>query len=661
MKRFILSLIFVAFMSTTAIFAAEAEAASTRAEILAGIPDIAPAGQIIIGSPAMPDANIVGWGSAINTNVHRLIFDGLNTMERGMDGIWFPNPIVTRYIDITDNADGSRTYTFTIYTNNRFSDGTYITARHYAAYLAFYNHKYFWEFHFFSTIQEVLGRDAWGWGVADTFAGVRLYSEEQFSVTIGAEWLPNVWEVFSFMNHRPLPYHAIIPGATLMDNGDGVFFEGITREMVLRGVEGADALTRVENRRLQEQRVLFPNREGFLINPAVVPGPYRFVSFDEWDAIITLEVNPYFPGTWDGYRPRIETIIFRHMPVPLLVDALDLGEIDMIVGQNNLGIAQGVVCEAFDRLIDGGTHNYIGYPRHGYGLIRFHTDHGPTQFTEVRQAIKWLLDRDEFAYILTNGRSITVHGPYSYAMWWYQEALERGLYDRIIQYYRNPQRAVEILEAGGWVLNHRGQSFRPGIDAVRYKDISGYNLRWDGWGSDPSITGNLMRLEIQWATFFDNRTTDVINLLLPHEMEAIGMQLTPTLFDNALVMLMRSWDWQPEFHMFNQGLAFNPNFVTFWGSVDPDLAGSANLNFSHEWELFELANDLRAMEILTEEGRDEFVYAWMDFVEYMNYLALDIPLHADIWYDFFPTRLQNWSNNAIWGLPPAIIRAYIAP
>jgi len=655
---------------TTAVFASEADNTPTRAEILATIPDIAPSGQIVIGTTVWPSENIMaGWDTLfVNTDIRNLMFRGLDTMERDINGHWFANPIVVRDIEITDNADGSRTYTFTIYTQNRFSDGTYITARHYAANLVFFNHPYFLEQGSFTTVgHDIVGQSAWLQGDADTFAGVRLYSDEQFSVTIDAEHLPCVWEAIRFMNHSPLPYHAIIPAATLVDNGDGVFFDRLTSRAMDRGLNGADRpFSNDFTRNLGLAGGSASQHQGYRFHPTVVPGPYRFVGTDHGNGVITLEANPYFPGTWDGYRPRIQTIMFSYFPAEIIVQAMVVGEIDIIASQGS-GV-HDIVNPALERLVEAGTHQYISYPRNGYGLIRFHVDHGPTQFVEVRQAIKWLLDRELFGDIFTGGHAMVVQGQYSPAHWWYQEALERGFYDRLTTYYFNPDRAIEVLEAGGWVLNSQGQPFRPGIDAVRYKDISSYDLLWDTeWGfnqldTDPSITGNLMRLEIYWSTFSVNRVTDIIAYLLPHEMEAIGMQLTPHLFDGVfpLVALARSYGIGPEFHMFN----IAQNFATAhspWNALNPDweLLGGWNSTFTRDQDLFELANRLRFMDISTRDGRDEFVDAWIDLAEELNHQVLEIPLYVDMFFDFIPIGLQNWSNNHIWGVSPAIIRAYI--
>jgi peptide/nickel transport system substrate-binding protein len=603
----------------------------TRAEILASIPDDPVHGQIIFGSGTQATRNILtGWDNPTpNHQARAMMFGGLGTVSMNLNGDFFHNPIVTRDVVITDNADGSRTYTITIYTDNVFSDGTPITAEHYAANVAFFtNHIWREVADTAAAYQEVVGRAEWISGEANTLTGVRLLSEDTFSVTYGAEWFPYIWEI-AYQDHGPFPYFAIIPDAPLKDDGNGVYFDGLTLEMMLNGVNGTDS-------------------NGYRFNPTVVPGPYMFTSFDESSSTLVLEVNPNFPGTWDGVRPRIQNIIFSYVPSAVLIDNMSLGQSDVTIG---LGGGEQIEA-AFEVLQGGGTHRAIAYPRHGYGMIRFHVDHGPTQFVAVRQAIKWLLDRDELVRQFTRGHGAVVQGPYSLSMWQYHEALERGLYDKIIHYTINPARAIEILEADGWVLDANGNPFvlqNPNpADNVRHKELE---------------DGSLMRLQIDWATWVDdqNPVSPIVQILLAGEMQAAGMQLNRINLDNPLTFVSRTGGTGPEFHMFNQGLGMTTLYMP-WNALNPSpdfMGGGFNNNFVEDQELFEMAERLRFMDISTDEGRSEYIDAYIDLMVRLNYLVLDIPLYADIYYDFVPNRLQNWENNPLWGFANAIIRAYV--
>jgi len=612
--------------------------ALSRADILANMPEFAPSGTLRWGTATTAESTIMtGWGNIVPNAVTRdMIFGNAGVMTANMNGEVFQNPMVTQNIEITDNADGSRTYTITIYPDLRFSDGTYIRALDFAGWAAFISHPYFMDISSAAGWQSValtrIGYQEFMTGEVDTHSGIRIYSDTQFSVTHSADFLPFIWENESWLlNLYPMAMHVMLPGIDVVDNGYGVTFVGLTPENTAEFINGS-------------------NNDGWRFNPSVSAGPYTFVSFDEAATTIVLRANPYFIGTWDGYRPRIEYFIILQRDTPVLVDSLALGEIDIMIGTGG----GDVVNPALDLTLSP-DFNYTSYVRHGYGLLDFHVDHGPTQFPEVRQAIKWLLDRDEFAFLFTEGHGMVIQGPYSMSQWWYHEALGRGFYDMITHYTYNPERAIEVLEAGGWVLNSQGEPFVLGVDDVRYKDVSHLPQTED----DMLRFGDLMRLEIHWATFTVNRITDITNILLPHEMEAIGMGLVTHIFDNALPHRSRTLDPTPMFHMFNLGL----NFVAFswspWDTYNPDLMGTGNANFVDNPELFELASRLRFMEIATEAGRDEFVDAWIDLQIFLNEYVLSIPLYADIFYDFYTARLQNWNNNSIWPTAFSVLRAYI--
>ena len=62
--------------------------------------------------------------------------------------------------------------------------------------------------------------------------------------------------------------------------------------------------------------------------------------------------------------------------------------------------------------------------RAGYGKITFACDFGPTQFPAVRQAIAYLLDRNEFASQYSGGYARVVNGYFGLSQWEYRENRE---------------------------------------------------------------------------------------------------------------------------------------------------------------------------------------------------------------------------------------------
>ena len=604
---------------------------------------------VVVRATIRPTANIAWarWENAgVNANLRDLMWGYRSTMSRNMNDEWFPNPTVMvggQWPTVTDNADGSRTYTFDIYTTNRFSDGRYITAWDYGGSIAFHRSPQWAAVPgpgVGANSREVVGIDAWGDGEADTVAGVRVYSDSRFSVTVGADYIPFTWEIQMLMNWGPWPLHAL--GIEAHDDGDGVFLTAtgggpLTDEAVLVAVNGGNYEEATED--------TAAIGDGFRFNPTVVVGPYSFHSVDVGAAILQAQRNPYFGYTWDGYTPRIEHIIWREVQDPVLVDSLAAGEVHLTIGQG-----QGaIINNALELLVQNNqTHTFLPYNRHGFGQILFHVDQGPTQFVEVRQAIKWLIDRDVFGEMFTEGHGNRAEGAYSTAWWWHHEAVARGMHDQMINYTFNMAESTRLLEEGGWVYTADGSEFvgpGDGVDHIRHK----------------MIDGELVPLNIDWATFSGaNRITDIINILMPEPLAEAGFRLNEVRMA-APLGYMNNFEAQgtgDRYQMFNLGQGFAQIWLP-WNTYNAAMGSMQNWTQVDDPYLVELAERMRFLDLTTDAGRDAMVEAYIDFMVYLNYLVLQIPLYIDIFYDFVPTWIGNWDNNSIWGAPAALTRAYI--
>jgi peptide/nickel transport system substrate-binding protein len=663
----------------------------TRAEILADIEargldraSIVHDGSYInLASGTRATVNMhYGWDNiAVNAQARRLMFEPLSTIESNTRREAFPNPMVINSaaggIQLVDNADGSRTYIFNIYTENLWSDGRRITAHDYVGWLLLSAHPDKLEVQVWPEGETwMVGRAAYAAGDTNYMSGVRLISESAFSVTAYADRLPYVFEAFIYMNHYPMPLHAMLPGfdtqTQVRDSENGAYLVGITPELIDAGINGT--LTHVRRTAADGSYATNDDGEyiydlvggtGFRFAPSVTSGPYVFYNFDTSSFMLTLRYNPYFVGTWDGYRPRITYVVFSNWLDGVVLDAMITGQAHMVSNRGG-----GVMINSmFEHLVGAGTHFAVDYERNGQGFLRFHTDHGPTQFTAVRQALKWLIDRDEFAEMFTRGHGVVTHAMYGLPHWWTQRAVDQGLYEQLIIYTHNPTIAIGILEDGGWVLNSAGEPFVLGVDPVRYKDVTDLE-QWDGvkpFADDKTVyevDGRLlMRLDIHWATWptADNPITEVFEVLVPDEMEAVGMGLVIHRMGNPLMHLSRSENPEPLYHLFNQGQTFDPRVWRPWAWVNLDYLGVHNMTWTRDPNLLPVAERMARIETTTPEGEAAFVQAFIETMVLFNYEALEIPLYVDIWYDFVPVWLNNWYNNSIWGFDHAIVRAYICP
>lgn len=267
----------------------------------------------------------------------------------------------------------------------------------------------------------------------------------------------------------------LAPGADITDDGNGATFsDNFTTDLI--------------------RDPIVNETTGFRYKPTVTCGPYSFESYDANSNTAVVVRNEKFKGIYDGSKPSIDKIIVKLVEEATQIDELEAGTVDLIAN-----LSGGTYVNAGLDLAESGAVSYVSYPRFGYGKIAFACNFGPTQFPAVRQAIAWLIDRDEFARQFTGGYGIVVDSNYAASQWEYQENKDI-LDEKLVHYTLNPDKAKEVLVADGWTLNEKGEDFVEGTDTLRYK----------------MVNGELMPLTIQWASS-GNSVADLISALLPSE------------------------------------------------------------------------------------------------------------------------------------------------
>lgn len=673
-----------------------------RDELLARAAAMVPApGSVLVqGTITRPDSDILSsaWTNPAPNSQMRGLIGGLGTMARNMGDEWFPCPIVMvggAWPVITDDADGNRTYTFTIYTDNHFSDGTRITAMHYAGGITFGSSSYWIDLIPSRGMSHILDREAWVDGELDVWPAVRIYDESTFSVTFAAEFLPNVWANSAHKSIGPTPLHMY--GVEVRDNGVGTYVTAIgggpvdadaLRTLVLGGepvmVPSIDPETGEQARNADGDPVYVSSgTDGLRHHPTVFSGPYMFESVDVGNGVLTIVANPYFPGTWDGYRPRIERIVWRLLPSAIMVDAVAAGHADALI---DLASADAIE-NALSMLVGGGTHTFVTYDQWGQLFTQYHVDTGPTQFVEVRQALSMLQDRHAMNELIGRGFTTVAEGPWSSAWWWYQEAAARDLYDRITIFDLNIPEAIRLLEAGGWNYNADGSPFVQGVDTLRHKWVD----VWE-WGVFPE--GHDRAGEVQRIYWQEGHTAvetgpntgrsnkvftgerELMPLIINWMVRAVDYPfrdaLELTFFDNVaevggLVLQERSADWgtilqsgyrwAERYEMHTLGIGFGGVWSP-WFNAGLLQIPSQNWAQADSLEWRELGHRIRAGDLGTEAGRDAFIEGFTDYMEYLTYAAYTLPFNMALQHDFVPANLRNWNNTSNWGFGPSVLRAY---
>ena len=577
--------------------------------------------QIIVGNTTELTGDWIPYwqNNAADFDVYNLI-TGLSIVAVTFDGEYIVDETVVADYEIGDNADGTRTYTWTINDGLVYNDGTPITAVDYVTTMAFWSSNPVGEDGATNTYSQYLvGWSEFAKGETNTFTGVNLIDEMTFSVTIAAENVPYFYEL-AMASAVPTKLSFWTDDTVeIKDDGEGVYFS--------------------ENFTLENFKTNFDEARREVDRP--VTGPYYIESYDEASKTVVLQINESYPGDYQGQKPSIQTVIIKKVEQATAMDELSTGSVDLLSA-----MGAGDEINAGLDLVDQGGISYSSYPRAGYGKLAFVCDEGPTQFVEVRQAIAHLLDRNEFAKTFTGGFGSVVNGPYGEAMWFYQET-KAELDASLNQYPYSLDEAITILEEGGWVYDAEGNDYTEGL---RHKEVD----------------GEYMPLEIEWASSENNAVSELLVVMLQEneDVAAAGMKINQSVmtFTELLNWLYRddSEDAQygvPTYHMFNLASGYTPRYdLTNIYSTDPDRARMNNTNFINDQELSDLAEN---MVLVDPTDQDEFKARFVSFIEKWNELLPDVPLYSNEYHDFYNDKIENWEVNDIVELVDVILYANV--
>ena len=590
-----------------------------KAEVKAEVKTDKFANGFIVGSTTDLNNDIFNpyWSNGAQNQSLSNLINGYGTYVMSEEGPFVVDPNVVKEEVRTENADGTATYTFTIHDDLVWNEGTPITAKDYVFSILLTSSPEFAAQDSANATSGVsyVGYEAFSAGETKTFSGINLIDDYTFSVTIKAEELPNYFEV-TLASVGPLPMFVLAPGVSLTDDGNGATLsDEFTAELLAKTILDPDT--------------------GYRYHTYVTCGPYKFVSFNPESLQAVIELNPLYKGNYAGNKGNIERIIFKSVVDATMIDELKAGTVHLLTGVNG-----GTKIDAGLDLVDGGYADYATYPRAGYGKIDFACEFGPTQFTEVRQALAYCLDRVEFANTWTGGYGVLTHSYYGLSQWEAQESAE-FLETELNHYTKDIEKAKEVLIAGDWTLNENGDDFVEGVDEIRYK-----------W-----VDGELMPCVIEWASSENNPISDMLAIRLPSETLKIGMKVNQTIMDFGTLLdhLYRPTEDLNKYHMFNLATGFaTTNPVWYYFSSDPAYLGPYNTSRIIDAELEGIALDMKNVLPTDKEG---WLTRWQGLMAKYNELVVNLPLYSDEYHDFYAPELVDYRPFALWSWEMAILDA----
>jgi len=601
----------------------------TQADVLANLV-VQPhdPGVIIVGTGTTPGGEAMrGWGGNATDGAMQNLIHGGRLMARTPDlAIFEWDPVVTSEAWVTENADGSRTFGYRINENLRWSNGEPITAHDYVFALLLNSSPE--KNTLGSTLMDgfrLVGFADFNSGESRTFSGVRLYDEFSFSFTVNADAFP-YFHAFSFAEVgmatplQPLPMHRIAPDVTISDDGNGATWcENLTVDLL--------------------RETLLDPINGYRWYPVPSSGPYRFVEFDRASQTYTLEINPYFIATWDGYVPSIQTIALRATQGAVIADEVFIGAVHLA--------SIGVTNVRGNEMYEAGTHGQTVFPSSSISQFRMFCDVGPMRFREVRQAIAWSIDRDEFAIQRTEGHGRVVNSLYFPGSWIHRNNRD-WLEDNLTHHSLNLARAREYLVESGWVLNESGAPFVEGTDRMRHK----------------MFEGELLPLEIIWAA---NPNSDTLNALIQTALVAnaaqIGMIIHEQHVTSTTAIASRTGfapGDEENFHFtyIGSGHGFASSYIAFWNifQIEDEALFEAQRSFYlREPRLSDAAIAMRDTDPMDRELFDQ---RELEMLYLINYYMPTLFTYVTDTRWMFLDWLQNFEMGTTWSWEYAIVRAY---
>ena len=316
----------------------------------------------------------------------------------------FDRSVVQNAVAMDDSA-GNRTYLIVLYDDLRYSDGSPITAWDYAFSVLFRMDPVIGEtggtpadFSWMTGAEEYLS------GAAKELAGLRVYSDLIFQLTVRADALPYFYEL-SRLDIHPYPIGTIAPGLTVRDDGQGAYLSAPLDAEVLR-------------------RTVLDGKTGYLTHPNVTSGPYQIRSYDGVTAV--FGINPYYKGDEAGILPRIGVLTYTLAKREDMIRKLREGKFGLL---NK--VAESDAIDAGLRTSSNAPEefSFINYPRTGLTMIWFCESSEAVQNYSVRKAIAQSIDRDGFIKDYSGQYGIGMDGFYGLGQWMYQLAAGLTTYE----------------------------------------------------------------------------------------------------------------------------------------------------------------------------------------------------------------------------------------
>lgn len=599
MKR-ILLLLAVALLAVSALTACGTTGGSTTEA----------KGTFIVGTPKLNGDFIAGFGNSSYDKSVRDMLWALPTYTTTPGGEFLLDETVVKAVETSVDDAGNKTYKFTLNSGLKWSDGSDVTAKDYVFGILFAASPEWVEAgNSDTTGDSLLGYAAYHAGETEVFEGVKLLGDLEFSVTIGAEFLPYFYEV-AYAAFGPSPMAVWAPDLTIGEDGSSLV---------------GDVAAVASNVATTER-----------FAPSVTSGPFTFESFE--NDVVTLQVNPNYAGDYRGEKAKVATVIVKYVDPTTDVDLVISGDIDLVAG-----VVEGAKIE---KAKGSDQADVVSYKRNGYGMIAFANDFGPTKENKVRQALAYLIDRNTFLVNILGGYGAMVNGEYGLSQWMYTTQADT-VESTLVNYTFNVDKANELLDSTEWKFEADGVT---PWDATKAAD--GY------W----RYNANKEVLQINHLGTTGNPITDLIGTEWPKGLNRAGVKFTIEWqdFNSLLANYYYSYELDPaerKYHSFNLATGFTEVYDPYY-SYHSDFLGT--------WQNATQTNDslldflMEKMRSLDPTDKEAYASYWLEYQVRWNELLPVLPIYSNEYFDVFNVRVSGLSTTPTYGWARAILDITVA-
>ena len=587
------------------------------------------------------------WTNNRTDGLIRNLTNDYSTVVIDRGGAIVVNQTICEGIEAVMNEDGTKTFTIRIKDGLLFNNGEPVTIKDFVWMTAFSCSRAATELGVKTAgYLMVSGGQEYYDGTAETISGLRMPDDHTIQLTITSDYVPYYFDqAYAAFIATSLKYW-LGDEVDLKDDGEGVYFTGLSKEAVQDHLDHARF-------HAGEDRV--------------TAGPYSLVSFDKGSGQAVLVRNENYAGNFEGRKPSIEKIVITRAQETTWIDGLKTGGFNLYDTINRgaqINAAMDLIEDEANKAALGYGYDYVQFDSAQLSEIVLQSDFGPTQFPAVRQAIAYLLDRNEIAAAICQGWGTVVNGLYSSGLWMAQEA-EEWLDENLNNYAYDPAKAVELLIEDGWIWDENGNDYTEGI---RYKKVTEEEAGSYVHTRQLEDGTWLMGLEIEWASLEENAVSDLISVMLVNgeQTAAAGMKVYENSmnFTEALNYYYRDASrgekyGVPTYGMFILAISIPYQYdMSLVYTRDPELISYGYNNARlYDEKLDQLAGD---MVYGVESGDDEtYLELWKAFILRWNELLPEIPLYSATNITVIPDWLEGYDQSTYWDFGPAILDASI--